>query len=96
MNSTLLEEIVDEFISEKRIIAYEEKEVFIGKLKLAIQFFDETIVATKIDYDKDLEARNLLKEYVFYDFYNRLPEFKERYANDFIQLQFKYNSTSLQ
>ena len=67
-----------------------------SKLKLAIQFLDETITGTKIDYDKDLEARNLLKEYVFYDFYNRLPEFKERYANDFIQLQFKYNSTSVQ
>lgn len=93
MNNTLESEIVKEFISEKRIVAYENNTIFESKVKLAMQFLNETIVGTEINYDKDLEARNLLKEYVFYDFYNRLPEFKERYANDLTQLQFKYNST---
>lgn len=92
-NKPLEQMIVDEFIEEKKIVAYEKTDSFERKVKLAIQFLDETIVGTNIDYNVDLEARNLIKEYVFYDFYNMLPEFKERYANELTKLQFKYNSS---
>lgn len=44
----------------------------------------------KIDYDKDLDARKLLKYYVFYDRCKRLAEFKNMYEGDYCNLQAKY------
>lgn len=47
-------------------------------------------IGKKIDYDKDLKARKLLKNYVFYDRFKRLAEFKSLYAGDYIELQARY------
>lgn len=54
-------------------------------------------VGAKIDYDKDLDARKLLKYYVFYDRHKRLAEFKSMYEGEYGNLQAKYyNSTDIQ
>lgn len=51
----------------------------------------------EIDYDKDLDARKLLKNFVFWDRYKRLAEFKSLYEGDYIDIQAKYyKSASLQ
>lgn len=51
----------------------------------------------KINYDKDLDARKLLKYYVFYDRHKRLAEFKSMYEGEYGDLQAKYyNSTDIQ
>ena len=47
-------------------------------------------VGAKNDYDNDLEARKLLKYYVFYDRHKRLAEFKSMYEGDYSDLQAKY------
>ena len=44
----------------------------------------------KIDYDKDLKARRLLKNYVLYADYKRLAEFKQIYIGEYDELQRKY------
>lgn len=86
--------LVSELIEEKHINSANTKP-FIAKIKAAIQDLEDNIVASTINFEKDLKARNLVKEYVFYDYYNMLPEFKERYANELTKLQFQYNSTLL-
>lgn len=48
-------------------------------------------VGCMIDYNSDLEARSLLKNYVLYANYKRLAEFKELYMSDYVSLQLKYN-----
>lgn len=95
MNNSDIKKIVDELLDEKRISAYEKKDSFERKVTLAIYFLENEIAGATIDFNEDLNARDLVKEYVFYDFYNMIPEFKERYANELTKLQFKYNSTSL-
>ncbi len=89
----LVVELTKEFIEEKNISEFENEKKFKLKFYAAIQDLNENIVGVEIDYETDYIARNLLKEYVFYDYYNMLPEFKERYANEFTKLQFKYHST---
>ena len=44
----------------------------------------------KIDYDTDLDARRLLKNYVLYANHYRLAEFKELYSSEYVALQIKY------
>ena len=48
-------------------------------------------VGCMINYDEDLEARVLLKNYVLYANHKRLAEFKELYIADYVKLQIKYN-----
>lgn len=95
MNNDLIQNILKEFLEEKRISSFEKTTGFEKKIKTAMQDISENLIGSKIDFKEDLVARDLVKEYVFYDFYNRLPEFKERYANEFTKLQFKYNSSLL-
>lgn len=47
-------------------------------------------VGQKIDYDKNLKARSLLKNYVFYARYKRLAEFKQLYVGWYAELQAEY------
>lgn len=95
MNNEKLLKIIQEFIDEKHIGSYEEKKSFSKMFGTAIQFFEE-ITGVSIDYEEDLVSRQLLKDYVFYDYYHMIPLFLERYSNELTRLQFKYNSTSLQ
>lgn len=92
----LVVELTEELIRERHISAFENENDFKLKFYAAIQELNENVVGVEMDYETDYVARNLLKEYVFYDYYNMLPEFKERYASDFIKLQFKYHSSIIQ
>lgn len=50
-----------------------------------------------INYEEDLKARSLIKNYVLYARYNRIAEFKEMYIDDYTKLQAKYyNYSSVQ
>lgn len=53
-------------------------------------------VGFKIDFGKDLKARKLLKNYVFYERYKRLAEFKQLYIGEYADLQAKYYTSSIQ
>jgi len=44
----------------------------------------------EIDYEEDLEAKVLVKNYVLYRRYNRLAEFKQLYGGEYANLQAKY------
>ena len=48
------------------------------------------VVGEFIDYDQDLEARSLLKNYVMYANHKRLAEFKEVYAGEYTKIQIRY------
>ena len=48
----------------------------------------------EIDYTSDLKARKLLKNFVLYDRYKRLAEFKILYGGEYAELQAKYYKTS--
>lgn len=41
-----------------------------------------------IDYDEDLQARMLLKNYVLYSYHNRLDDFEDNYAKTIVAWQF--------
>ena len=67
----------------------ENDEALKGYIKDAV--YDINYYAgTKIDYDKDLDARKLLKNYVLYDRFKRLAEFKSMYIGEYSDLQAKY------
>lgn len=48
------------------------------------------VAGTQIDYDDDLSARSLLKNYVLYAHHKRLAEFREVYLSEYTKLQIKY------
>ena len=58
------------------------------------EFDIDEIVGCKIDFEKDLKARELLKNYVLYANHKRLAEFKELYLPEYVSLQIKYNRDS--
>ena len=53
-------------------------------------------IGFEIDFDEDFKARKLLKNYVFYDRYKRLAEFKIAYAGEYEELREFYYSTNIQ
>ena len=52
------------------------------------------VCGAEIDYEKDLRARSLLKNYVLYADYKRLAEFKQLYLGEYDALQREYYVTS--
>ena len=48
------------------------------------------VCGAEIDYEKDLRARSLLKNYVLYADYKRLAEFKQLYGAEYALLQAEY------
>ena len=51
----------------------------------------ETFVGSYIDFDEDLTARKLLKDYVLFSDFNMISKFKEEYYSEYVSLQIKYN-----
>lgn len=81
----LLKEIVD----EQQISPFIKTDGLLNYIKEGI--YDINYNAGKeIDYDKDLKARSLLKNYVLYARHKRLAEFKELYYSDYATLQAEY------
>lgn len=93
MNDTQIQEILEEIIGEQHISPYEENKVIESYIKEA-EFDINNATGTEIDYEKDLKAKSLLKNYVFYARNRRLAEFKQLYAGEYAELQAKYYKRS--
>ncbi len=89
MNDTQIDKLTEEVRGEQHISPFEEDEVIIGYIKEA-EFDINDATGSKIDYEVDLKARSLLKNYVFYTRSKRLAEFKQLYAGEYAELQAKY------
>lgn len=83
--------IIKEIRNEQHPI--ENDETLKGYIKHA-EYNLNDYAGTVINYDKDLDARSLLKSYVFYDRYKRLAEFKSLYEGEYCDLQARYYKPS--
>ncbi len=79
-----IEQQVSPFFSEKIILNFINDGIF----------DIENNVGFEIDFEKDLKARSLLKNYVLYARYKRLAEFKQLYGGEYIELQRQYYANS--
>ena len=85
-----IEKLVSEIRQEQQISPDLPDTNFISYIKSG-EFDIDEVVGINIDFEKDLKARELLKNYVLYANYKRLAEFKELYLSDYVTLQIKYN-----
>lgn len=90
----LISDLIKEIRDEQSISPRQKDTVFKQYLFEGIYSINKA-VGFEIDYDEDLEARSLLKNYVLYANYKRLAEFKELYEKDYVSLQIKYNKDSV-
>lgn len=93
MNDTQIKSLITEIRGEQHISPFEKDEVLKGYIKEAEYDINDSSGA-KIDYDKDLKARSLLKNYVLYSRFKRLAEFKQLYAGEYAKLQADYYESS--
>ena len=93
MNDTQIKKLITEIRKEQHISPFEEDEVLQGYIKEAEYDINESSGA-KINYEEDLKARSLLKNYVLYSRFSRLAEFKQLYAGEYANLQAKYYKPS--
>ena len=93
MNNTQIEKLIKEIRSEQHVSPNEEDKV-IEKLIKEAEFDINSKSGAKIDYDADLTARGLLKNYAMYRRFGRIAEFKQLYAGDYADLQAKYYKPS--
>lgn len=93
MNDTQINELITEIKGEQHISPFEEDEVLKGYIKEAEYDINDKAGA-KIDYEKDLKARSLLKNYVLYARFKRLAEFKQLYVGEYANLQADYYKPS--
>jgi len=89
MDDAKIKVFMDEIRNEQHISPFREDEEFTNYIKDGI-FDINQYCGTTIDYDEDLSARRLLKNYVLYADYKRLAEFKQLYIGDYDALQRKY------
>lgn len=89
MNEKSLDLIVKEIRGEQHISPLIQDETIKGFVLDGEYDINESSGAI-IDYDKDLVARRLLKNYVMYANNKRLAEFKQLYYSDYAKLQAKY------
>ena len=85
-----VENIVKEVRKEQSISPKLPNDNFINYVKEGMYNINDS-VGCMINYDEDLEARALLKNYVLYANHKRTAEFKELYMTDYVKLQVKYN-----
>ncbi len=89
MDNTQISKLLQEIKGEQHISPFEEDSVIIGYIKEA-EYTINNNSGTQIDYEIDLEARSLLKNYVFYARHKKLAEFNQLYGDKFAYLQAKY------
>ena len=85
--------IVADIREEQHISPFIDDKAIKNFIKSGIQSIEDN-VGFEINFEKDLIARELLKNYVLYANHNRLAEFKELYGGDYIALQRKYYTHS--
>ena len=93
MNDTQIQNLITEIRGEQHISPFEEDEVLEGYIKEA-EYDINNHTGTEIDFEKDLKARSLLKNYVLYSRFKRLAEFKQLYAGEYANLQAEYYKPS--
>ena len=86
----LISDLILEIRKEQTISPKQQDSIFINDLKEGMYNING-YVGCMIDYNTELEAKSLLKNYVLYANYKRLAEFKELYMSDYVSLQLKYN-----
>lgn len=84
-----LKKLVDEIRKEQQISPKIKDEVIINYIKEGMYDVNDYCGAM-INYDENLKARSLLKNYVMYANYKRLAEFKELYSSRYDELQRDY------
>lgn len=87
MEDTQIEKILQEIRNEQHPL--ENDETIIGYIKNGEYDINEDS-GEKINYEIDLKAKSLLKNYVLYARFKRLAEFKQLYAGEYAKLQAKY------
>lgn len=93
MDNTQIKSLITEIRGEQHISPFEEDEVLEGYIKEA-EYDINNHTGTEIDFEKDLKARSLLKNYVLYSRFKRLAEFKQLYAGEYANLQAEYYKPS--
>lgn len=89
MNDTQIKELLKEVRNEQHITPFEEDSTVIGYIQEAEYDINDKS-GYQIDYEIDLTARSLLKNYVLYAREKRLAEFKQLYGANYVELQAKY------
>lgn len=89
MIDTQIEKLLREIRGEQHISPFEEDSVVIGYIKEAEYDINDKS-GHQIDYEVDLTARSLLKNYVLYARGKRLAEFKQLYGAGYAELQARY------
>ena len=89
MSEEKIKEILQEIKDEQQIPSFFNDQSLINYIKEAEYSINQDS-GNSIDYDKDLEARSLLKNYVLYANHKRLAEFKQLYCGEYAKLQAKY------
>lgn len=93
MKDTQIDKLLQEIKEEQHISPFENEETLKNYIKEA-EFDINEKSGEKIDYDTDLSARSLLKNYVLYARSKRLAEFKQLYGGEYVYLQTKYYRNS--
>lgn len=93
MDDTQIKKIITEIRKEQHVSPFEEDETIEGYIKEAEYDINKNAGA-EIDYEKDLEARSLLKNYVLYRRYNKLAEYRQLYGADYARIQADYYKPS--
>lgn len=93
MNEAQIGKLLEEIKQEQHPSPFKEDKEFIGYIKEAAFDINENC-GTEIDYEKDLKARSLLKNYVLYADHKRLAEFRQLYGGEYAALQAKYYKPS--
>lgn len=89
MENTQIEKLLTEVRNEQHITPFEKDVTIIGYIKEA-EYDINKAVGAEINYEIDLNAKSLLKNYVFYAREKRLAEFKQLYGGEYASLQAKY------
>jgi len=90
MDDTQLIKVLEEIKGEQQISPFFDDDTLKNYIREA-EYDINHAVGEEIDYESDLEARSLLKNYVLYANHKRLAEFKELYRGEYAELQIKYN-----
>lgn len=93
MDDTQIKSLITEIRGEQHISPFEEDKVLEGYIKEA-EYDINNHTGAEIDYEKDLKARSLLKNYVLYSRFKRLAEFKQLYVGEYANLQADYYKSS--
>ncbi|WP_159641654.1 hypothetical protein [Erysipelothrix anatis] len=90
----IIKELIEEVRQEFALSPFDTNSMITTYLNEGI-YDIERIAGAKIDFNNDLQARVLLKNYVNYRRHGRLAEFKEVYAGEYTEIQIKYFNSIL-